>query len=106
MDGKDEQYSDTHIGERSPPQLLFAEASRNDYIRFSPLSFPPHPRMSMSLLREAQKCIANQTVHKNLNAFISLPTHVEVLRAARQAEENRTSGPLHGKLVAIKDNIC
>ncbi|KAJ5548612.1 Glutamyl-tRNA(Gln) amidotransferase subunit A [Penicillium frequentans] len=64
----------------------------------------------MSLLREAEKCIANQ--HANgLNAFITpLPRAGQWLDRVREADRRRDQGKqksiLDGRLVAIKDNIC
>ncbi|KAJ9662231.1 Trimeric GatFAB AmidoTransferase(AdT) complex subunit [Coniosporium apollinis] len=60
----------------------------------------------MSLLREAQTCIANQASRKSLNAFISLAGGASILRKAEAADTQRDRGPLHGRLIAIKDNIC
>ncbi|KAF2097016.1 glutamyl-tRNA amidotransferase subunit A [Rhizodiscina lignyota] len=51
----------------------------------------------MSLLREAQRCIANQAARKQFNAFIA---------AANPDNLLYHSGPLNGHLIAIKDNIC
>ncbi|KZF22692.1 glutamyl-tRNA amidotransferase subunit A [Xylona heveae TC161] len=63
----------------------------------------------MSLLREAERCIANQEAHHALNAFISRLQPAQELGAVKSAEERRTAGksrsPIDGKLVAIKDNI-
>ncbi|KAI9830432.1 MAG: hypothetical protein M1819_005684 [Sarea resinae] len=65
----------------------------------------------MSLLREAERCIANQGTYKALNAFIS-PFRGEssALAAVKDADGRLSAGttksPLDGKLVAIKDNIC
>ncbi|KUL84162.1 hypothetical protein ZTR_07225 [Talaromyces verruculosus] len=65
----------------------------------------------MSLLREAEKCIANQKLFTELNAFItplhSLGTYADRIRDADIRRENGTSkSPLDGRLIAIKDNIC
>ncbi|KLJ07734.1 aspartyl-tRNA(Asn)/glutamyl-tRNA (Gln) amidotransferase subunit A [Blastomyces silverae] len=67
----------------------------------------------MSLLREAEKCLANQKTYASLNAFIT-PLHHAGLGSwrdrVRDADARRERGavksPLDGKLVAIKDNIC
>lgn len=40
----------------------------------------------MSLLREAQRCLANQAARKSLNAFITLPDTAAVLRQVQSAE--------------------
>ncbi|OCK86307.1 glutamyl-tRNA amidotransferase [Lepidopterella palustris CBS 459.81] len=60
----------------------------------------------MSLLREAQKCIANQAARKNLNAFINLAKKPALLRQAEDAKISSGRGALTGKLIAVKDNIC
>lgn len=85
----------------------------------------------MSLLRQAQKFIANQTARKNFNAFISLAEKSALLRTIEDAEAKHgggtkilqphpaiyrgsngfestddASGPINGKLIAVKDNIC
>ncbi|KAJ6115159.1 Glutamyl-tRNA(Gln) amidotransferase subunit A [Penicillium sp. IBT 16267x] len=64
----------------------------------------------MSLLREAEKCIANQHAH-GLNAFITpLPRAGPWLDRVREADRRREQGKqkssLDGRLIAIKDNIC
>jgi aspartyl-tRNA(Asn)/glutamyl-tRNA(Gln) amidotransferase subunit A len=66
----------------------------------------PRTRPSMSLLREAQRCIANQLAYKDLNAFIRVADESLVARAAQLADSNSTDRPLEGKLIAVKDNIC
>lgn len=61
----------------------------------------------MSLLREAQRCLANQAARKSLNAFITLPDTAAVLRQAQDAESRSSQRPpLAGRLIAVKDNIC
>lgn len=40
----------------------------------------------MSLLREAEICLANQAALKRLNAFISTPSRSAVLEGARRAD--------------------
>ncbi|EAL86693.1 hypothetical protein KXV92_009143 [Aspergillus fumigatus] len=65
----------------------------------------------MSLLREAEKCIANQRSHAALNAFITTVQHLGPLREqVRDAELRRESGrsksEVDGRLIAFKDNIC
>lgn len=60
----------------------------------------------MSLLRQAQKFIANQTARKNFNAFISLAEKSALLRTIEDAEAKHGGGPINGKLIAVKDNIC
>ncbi|EED14204.1 glutamyl-tRNA amidotransferase, A subunit, putative [Talaromyces stipitatus ATCC 10500] len=65
----------------------------------------------MSLLREAEKCIANQKLFTELNAFItplqSLGSYADRIRDADVRRENGTlKSPLDGRLIAIKDNIC
>ncbi|KAF2814990.1 A subunit of glutamyl-tRNA amidotransferase [Mytilinidion resinicola] len=59
----------------------------------------------MSLLRGAERCVAAIARTKHLNAFISLPEESALLRQVQDAETNGR-GPLNGKLIAIKDNIC
>lgn len=46
----------------------------------------------MSLLRQAQKFIANQTARKNFNAFISLAEKSALLRTVERAEAKRGGG--------------
>ncbi|PYH96183.1 amidase signature enzyme [Aspergillus ellipticus CBS 707.79] len=65
----------------------------------------------MSLLREAERCIANQGTHATLNAFITTRQHSGPwLQRVRDAETRRTQGTsksaVDGRLIAIKDNIC
>ncbi|KAF2084971.1 A subunit of glutamyl-tRNA amidotransferase [Saccharata proteae CBS 121410] len=62
----------------------------------------------MSLLREAERFLANQASRASLNAFISRPSAESVLRQVQDAEarEEAEKGPLTGRLIAIKDNIC
>ncbi|KAJ5261458.1 Glutamyl-tRNA(Gln) amidotransferase subunit A [Penicillium angulare] len=65
----------------------------------------------MSLLREAEKCIANQQVHRGLNAFITpIPRAGQWLERVKEADQRREQGssksPVDGRLIAIKDNIC
>ncbi|KAJ5633049.1 Glutamyl-tRNA(Gln) amidotransferase subunit A [Penicillium lividum] len=64
----------------------------------------------MSLLREAEKCIANQHAH-GLNAFITLLPRAgqwldRVKDADRRREQGKQKSILDGRLIAIKDNIC
>ncbi|PGH02667.1 glutamyl-tRNA(Gln) amidotransferase subunit A, mitochondrial [Blastomyces parvus] len=67
----------------------------------------------MSLLREAEKCLANQKTYASLNAFITplhhagpAPWRDRVRDADVRRERGAVKSPLDGKLVAIKDNIC
>ena len=46
----------------------------------------------MSLLRQAQKFIANQTARKNFNAFISLAEKSALLRTIEDVEAKRGGG--------------
>ena len=46
----------------------------------------------MSLLRQAQKFIANQTARKNFNAFISLAEKSALLRTIEDAEAKCVGG--------------
>lgn len=68
----------------------------------------------MSLLRRAEKCFANQEVHKLLNAFV-LPRDDGTLIQEhtwnlRDADERRDEGiaksTIDGYLIGVKDNIC
>ncbi|KAI5299317.1 Trimeric GatFAB AmidoTransferase(AdT) complex subunit, partial [Ascosphaera atra] len=65
----------------------------------------------MSLIREAERCLANQRTYANLNALIK-PLQVagawrdRVAEADARGEKGASTSPLDGKLVAIKDNIC
>ncbi|OJD13833.1 aspartyl/glutamyl-tRNA(Asn/Gln) amidotransferase, A subunit [Emergomyces pasteurianus Ep9510] len=65
----------------------------------------------MYLLREAEKCLANQKTYASLNAFITPlqqagPWRDRVRDAEARREKGVAKSPLDGKLVAIKDNIC
>ncbi|KAH8689809.1 amidase signature domain-containing protein [Talaromyces proteolyticus] len=65
----------------------------------------------MSLLREAEKCIANQTRFLELNAVITpLQSQAGWLQRVRDADARRENGTqksaLDGRIIAIKDNIC
>ncbi|KAI4121709.1 MAG: hypothetical protein LQ347_006768 [Umbilicaria vellea] len=64
----------------------------------------------MSLLRQAERCLKNQQLHKALNAFINPGDHDHLLHAVREADDRTSRGQakssLDGKLVAVKDNIC
>jgi hypothetical protein len=54
----------------------------------------------MSLLREAEKCIANQRSHAALNAFITTVQHLGPLREqVRDAELRRESGKIAAAFV-------
>ncbi|KAL9102435.1 MAG: hypothetical protein Q9163_002427 [Psora crenata] len=66
----------------------------------------------MSLLRHAVKQIANQKAHESLNALIS-PFNGPRQKLSQQqeddlkdAENGRKSSPIHGRLIAVKNNIC
>ncbi|KAL1956676.1 hypothetical protein VTO42DRAFT_6926 [Malbranchea cinnamomea] len=64
----------------------------------------------MSLLREAEKCLANQKTFASLNAFITPLQHsASWAERVKDAESRQSRGTpksaLDGKLVAIKDNI-
>ncbi|KAJ5118501.1 hypothetical protein N7448_010208 [Penicillium atrosanguineum] len=64
----------------------------------------------MSLLREAEKYIANQHAH-GFNTFITpLPRAGQWLDRVKQADKRREQGapksPIDGCLISIKDNIC
>ncbi|KAE8147266.1 amidase signature domain-containing protein [Aspergillus avenaceus] len=65
----------------------------------------------MSLLREAERCIANQKSHVSLNAFITaLQPSGQWREQARDAElraqQAQPKSKVDGRLIAIKDNIC
>ncbi|KAL4889285.1 A subunit of glutamyl-tRNA amidotransferase [Aspergillus ambiguus] len=67
----------------------------------------------MSLLREAERCLANQTSHAALNAFITtLPSLSgsswldRVKGADRRREQGNPKSPVDGRLISVKDNIC
>ncbi|CAG8898497.1 unnamed protein product [Penicillium egyptiacum] len=64
----------------------------------------------MSLLREAERCVANQYAH-GFNAFITPlsragPWLDRVKEADVRKEEGRTKSAVDGRLISIKDNIC
>ncbi|KAI1914932.1 Trimeric GatFAB AmidoTransferase(AdT) complex subunit [Ophidiomyces ophidiicola] len=65
----------------------------------------------MSLLREAEKCLANQKTFGRLNAFISpLDRAGSWIDRVKDADARRKQGvsksPLDGKFIGVKDNIC
>ena len=85
----------------------------------------------MSLLRRAEKCFANQQVHKLLNAFVSPGDESTLIQERfwnlRDADKRREEGAsfkeslskaylialigtaksvIDGYLIAVKDNIC
>ncbi|PYH44642.1 glutamyl-tRNA(Gln) amidotransferase subunit HER2 [Aspergillus saccharolyticus JOP 1030-1] len=65
----------------------------------------------MSLLREAERCVANQSSCSSLNALISSwHQSCQWLDRVNKADSRRAQGRpksrLDGRLVAIKDNIC
>ncbi|QKX60153.1 uncharacterized protein TRUGW13939_07296 [Talaromyces rugulosus] len=65
----------------------------------------------MSLLREAERCIANHTRFLELNSVITpLQSSAAWVQRVRDADVRRENGsaksPLDGRLIAIKDNIC
>ncbi|KAJ5692038.1 Glutamyl-tRNA(Gln) amidotransferase subunit A [Penicillium macrosclerotiorum] len=64
----------------------------------------------MSLLREAERCLAKQHAH-GLNSFITpLPRAGQWLDRVKEADQRREQGnpksAVDGRLIAIKDNIC
>ncbi|KAJ5130198.1 uncharacterized protein N7515_006237 [Penicillium bovifimosum] len=64
----------------------------------------------MSLLREAERCVANQYAH-NFNAFITPLSRTgswqdRVREADARREEGNPKSPVDGRLISIKDNIC
>ncbi|KAF1974674.1 amidase signature enzyme [Bimuria novae-zelandiae CBS 107.79] len=66
----------------------------------------------MSLLRHAERQIANLGKYSHLNAFINVADHESVLaRVAASAESSPSTDNVNarspfGRLIAIKDNIC
>ncbi|RAL04400.1 glutamyl-tRNA(Gln) amidotransferase subunit HER2 [Aspergillus ibericus CBS 121593] len=65
----------------------------------------------MSLLREAERCFANQGSHAALNALITtLHQSGQWLERVKDADARRTRGTpkskVDGRLIAFKDNIC
>lgn len=84
----------------------------------------------MSLLREAEKCLANQKAHAALNAFItplrssgpwldrvrdadrrgeqrkSPRTHLDIISTVDLTCPGQSQSVVDGRLVSIKDNIC
>ncbi|KAB8228225.1 glutamyl-tRNA(Gln) amidotransferase subunit HER2 [Aspergillus alliaceus] len=65
----------------------------------------------MSLLREAERCIANQNFYVTLNAFITALSpsghwRERVQDADRRIEQRKPRSKVDGRLIAIKDNIC
>ncbi|KAJ5975163.1 Amidase [Penicillium waksmanii] len=64
----------------------------------------------MSLLREAERCLANQHAH-NLNAFITPLSRSgkwldRVKEADQRSEKGTPKSAIDGRLISIKDNIC
>ncbi|KAJ5407019.1 hypothetical protein N7465_008303 [Penicillium sp. CMV-2018d] len=64
----------------------------------------------MSLLREAEKCVANQYAH-GFNAFITPLARAgswldRVKEADVRKEEGKPKSTVDGRLISIKDNIC
>ncbi|KAF2019548.1 A subunit of putative glutamyl-tRNA amidotransferase [Aaosphaeria arxii CBS 175.79] len=61
----------------------------------------------MSPLQIAKECLANQSKHVRLNAFISRASQASILARASAAQDVAPGHwPPHGQLIAIKDNIC
>ncbi|KAL2001775.1 hypothetical protein VTN02DRAFT_1238 [Thermoascus thermophilus] len=65
----------------------------------------------MSLLREAERCLASQKTYAGLNAFITpLQASRQWLERVREADARTERGnpksALDGRLIAVKDNIC
>ncbi|TQB68207.1 Trimeric GatFAB AmidoTransferase(AdT) complex subunit [Monascus purpureus] len=65
----------------------------------------------MSLLREAERCIANQKAYAGLNAFVTPLQHsAQCLSKVRDAELRKEQGKprskVDGRLISVKDNIC
>ncbi|KAF9885138.1 Trimeric GatFAB AmidoTransferase(AdT) complex subunit, partial [Aspergillus nanangensis] len=62
----------------------------------------------MSLLREAERCLANQKTHAALNAFITTlqPSAHSVKQADHRREMGNPKSKVDGRLISIKDNIC
>ncbi|PLN78706.1 Glutamyl-tRNA amidotransferase subunit A, mitochondrial [Aspergillus taichungensis] len=65
----------------------------------------------MSLLREAERCIINQTSHAALNAFItplqrSGQWRESVREADLRSEQGKPKSKVDGRLISVKDNIC
>ncbi|KAJ6001665.1 hypothetical protein N7499_002474 [Penicillium canescens] len=64
----------------------------------------------MSLLREAERCVANQYAH-GINAFITPlsragPWLDRVKEADARKESGKPKSAVDGRLISIKDNIC
>ncbi|KAF7593035.1 Trimeric GatFAB AmidoTransferase(AdT) complex subunit [Aspergillus hancockii] len=65
----------------------------------------------MSLLREAERCIANQKSYVALNAFITTlhssgQWREQVEEAVHRAHQGKPRSRVDGRLISIKDNIC
>ncbi|KAI9673244.1 MAG: Trimeric GatFAB AmidoTransferase(AdT) complex subunit [Trizodia sp. TS-e1964] len=65
----------------------------------------------MSLLRDAERCLQNQLLHKSLNAFVTGAKRDErLLNSLREADtrlrDGKSRSSIDGKLIAIKDNIA
>ncbi|KAI9795625.1 MAG: Trimeric GatFAB AmidoTransferase(AdT) complex subunit [Piccolia ochrophora] len=63
----------------------------------------------MSLLRDAERCLERQSLHRALNAFITpIKDHRSFLQHASKELDARaqdSTSPIAGKVVAVKDNI-
>ncbi|KAF2761355.1 amidase signature enzyme [Pseudovirgaria hyperparasitica] len=74
--------------------------------RNSPHSMLRSLGQKATLLQEAEKALVAQSAFKSLNAFISVPNADILLREVAEHEAAPAKGPLSGKLIAVKDNIC
>ena len=62
----------------------------------------------MSLPRAIQQCLDSQSAHAALNAFVACasPTALLSQHQTFAALGDPCPGPLHGRLIAVKDNVC
>ncbi|MCJ1243204.1 Trimeric GatFAB AmidoTransferase(AdT) complex subunit [Trapelia coarctata] len=70
----------------------------------------PTTELHMSLWRHAENCLKSQKIWKELNAFVPHgrgdESFLKVIKEAESHNHDRTTNPVHGRLIAIKDNIC
>ncbi|GAB7350599.1 hypothetical protein MBLNU459_g1168t1 [Dothideomycetes sp. NU459] len=62
--------------------------------------------MSAKALQRVQQCIERQAQHVKLNAFVSRPETARLIDDATAADARTSASPIHGRLVAVKDNIA
>ncbi|KAL9076223.1 MAG: hypothetical protein Q9157_003733 [Trypethelium eluteriae] len=87
---------------RDQQQCTIPEQVKQGFELCRPLIFVPD-----EISTHVQRCLANAQAHHGLNAFISLADRSFLEAAAQKVDSIREpGGPLNGKLIAVKDNIC